>query len=578
MRDGDIATHDQSTSLAPCGIHARANTLMDVVHAQGVERGAQVAYTFDGGDGHRQDITYAGMVRRSRAIGGALQRLISTGDRILLLYPPGLGYVEAFFGCLFAGAIAVPAYPPMPNRLDQRLQALIEDADPRVVLVPSSIMTFQALLQAAYPALRNVEWVASDLIGDALASTWQEPAVARTDIAFLQYTSGSTGSPRGVQVTHGNLLHNLAMIRDRFGVTPEDQVVVWLPPYHDMGLIGGIMTPMYVGCPVTLFSPLTFLQKPLLWLQLVTEKKATITGGPNFGYDLCVRKLTAEQRSGLDLRHLRVAFNGAEPIRAATLQRFYDTFAPHGFGPGTFLPCYGLAESTLLVSGSQRGQAYQTLTVDSEALRDHRLVLREDGATLVSSGPLGDAQEVLLVDPETQRVCPDGQVGEIWIKGGSIATGYWNQPEVSAAVFGATLADGRGPYLRTGDLGLTWQGQLYVTGRIKDLLIIDGRNHYPQDLESTIEGAHDSLRAGRCVAFSVERDDTEAVVVVAELQDPELAETAAQAIRRALQSHHSLALGDLAWVRAGEIPKTSSGKLRRRECRARYLDGKLKLL
>lgn len=578
MRDSDGAISDKLAPGDSTRIHVNANSLLDVVLTQSEALGARKAYTFDSADGQRQEISYAGLAQRSKAIGGALQRLIEPGDRVLLLYPPGLGYVEAFFGSLFAGAIAVPAYPPMPNRLDQRLQALIEDARPRVVLVPSSIMAFRPLLQTAYPALRDVEWVASDLIGDALSAAWQAPEVSPATTAFLQYTSGSTGTPRGVQVSHGNLLHNLAMIRDCFGLTADDHIVIWLPPYHDMGLIGGIMSPMYAGCTVTLFSPLTFLQRPHLWLQLVSQEKATVTGGPNFGYDLCVRKLTPEQRSALDLRNWRVAFNGAEPIRASTLQRFRDTFGPHGFAPNTFLPCYGLAESTLLVTGRRRGEPYETLSVDGEALRQHQVRLQDGGQPLVSSGWLQTAQEVLLVSPQDRTVCQDGQVGEIWIKGGSISVGYWNRPDDNAEVFAATLASGEGPYLRTGDLGFRWQQQLYVTGRIKDLIIIDGRNHYPQDLEATIEQAHGALRAGRCAAFSVERGDTEVVIVVAELQEPAMAEAAGQTIRRAIQEHHNLAVGELVWVCAGEIPKTSSGKLRRRECRARYLDGKLKRL
>jgi acyl-CoA synthetase (AMP-forming)/AMP-acid ligase II len=567
MLDGSFAILDPSTCAGPSPVHAHATTLIDVVLAQGEELASRQVYAFDNADGQRQQASFAETALRSKAIGAALQRMITTGDRVLLLYPPGLGYVEAFFGCLFAGAIAVPAYPPLPNRPDQRLQALIEDAAPRVVLVPSAIMAFQTMLQAAYPALQYVEWVASDLISDALASAWQMPEVASETIAFLQYTSGSTGTPRGVQVTHANLLHNLAMIREGFGIGSEDHVVVWLPPYHDMGLIGGILTPMYSGCSVTLFSPLSFLQRPLLWLQLISQEKATIAGGPNFGYDLCARKLTAEQRETLDLKHWRVAFNGAEPIRASTLQRFCDTFGPHGFRPETFLPCYGLAESTLLVTGCQRSEAYQALNVDSEALREHRVSLREDGIPIVSSGAIGGAQDVLLVEPERLAECQDGQVGEIWIKGGSVCSGYWNRPVDSASTFGARMADGRGPYLRTGDLGFRWQQQLYVTGRIKDLIIIDGRNHYPQDLETTIEQA-----------FAVEREEAEVVVVVAELQDPELAETAGQAVRRAIQNQHNVGIAELIWVSAGEIPKTSSGKLRRRECRARYLEGKLKLL
>lgn len=555
--------------------HPNAATLIDVVLAQASAQPDRRGYAFVDAGGQSRERSYEALAQRSKAIGATLQRLVDPGDRVLLLYPPGLGYVEAFFGCLFAGAIAVPAYPPMPNRIDQRLQAVIVDAAPRVILVSQEILAFQAMLQGAYPALRDVEWVASDLVNDSMASAWRAPGANEQTLAFLQYTSGSTGTPNGVQVSHGNLLHNLHVIVECFGLSPEDHLALWLPPYHDMGLIGGILAPLYAGFPATLFSPLTFLQKPQMWLQLISDNKATVGGAPNFAYDLCARKSTPEQRASWDLSPWRVAFNGAEPIRASTLDRFRDTFGPCGFRAETFLPCYGLAESTLLVTGCPHDQVPTRIAVDSDALREHRVVLREGGQPLISSGEITGALEIAICDAEARTEHAEGAIGEIWVKGGSVAHGYWNQPETSAAVFAATLADGRGPFLRTGDLGFVRDRQLYVTGRIKDLIIVDGRNHYPQDLELTIEQAHPAIRAGRCVAFSVERDEGEAVVVVAELQEPALAEAGAQAVRQAIQRQHDVGLGDLVWVRKGEIPKTSSGKLRRRECRARYLAGTL---
>lgn len=572
MRDANVAIREPASSLHP---HEQMESLVEVVQVRASELGEQDLFVFEGSDGARARLSFAALARRSAAIGGALQRMLDPGDRVVLLYPPGLGYIEAFFGCLFAGAIAVPAYPPSPSKVDERLQALMEDAAPRVVLVPSSLLAAQSALQATYPALRQVEWVVSDLVTDGLAAAWRPPAVERGNIAFLQYTSGSTGTPRGVQVTHGNLLHNVGLIHRCFGLGHQDHVVIWLPPYHDMGLIGGLLAPMCAGARVSLLSPLSFLQRPFKWLQLVSELGATVTGGPNFGYDLCVRRLSAEQRASLDLRRWRVAFNGAEPIRAATLHRFREAFAPRAFEPLAFAPCYGLAEATLLVTGHRHGEPVQTLEVDGEALRENRVVEKVGGQELVSSGPLATEQEVLVVEPDTAVVQGDGAVGEIWVRGASVCSGYWNRREESAAVFGASLADGRGPYLRTGDLGFVWRGQLFVTGRIKDLLIIDGRNHYPQDLEATIEQAHPAVAPGRCVAFSVDRDDTEVVVVVAALQDARAAHEAEQAVRRALQARHELALAELVWVPTGEIPRTSSGKLRRRECRARFLAGTL---
>lgn len=566
------------TTSGASDIRLTMDTLVDTVLKRASVQADHIGYAFVAAENHHEERTYETLAQRSKAIGATLQRLIDQGDRVLLLYPPGLGYIEAFFGCLFAGAIAVPAYPPLPNRLDQRLQALTVDAGPGVVLVPSEIMALQTLLQGAYPALRNVEWIASDAIGDSLAAAWQAPELDGSVTAFLQYTSGSTGTPRGVKVSHANLLHNLGLIESCFGPGPDDHLALWLPPYHDMGLIGGILAPLYCGFPATLFSPLTFLQQPLLWLKLISDKQATIGGGPNFAYDLCARKVTPAQLDELDLSHWRVAFNGAEPIRAATLDRFCRTFGPRGFQAKAFLPCYGLAEATLLVTGCPHDEAPTTIRVDSDALRDHRIVLRDDGQTLVSSGVVDDAQELHIVDPESHTVCADGQLGEIWVKGGSVAGGYWNRPQDSNELFAATIASGDGPFLRTGDLGFVWAGQLYVTGRIKDLIIIDGRNHYPQDIEATIDSTNIGIRAGRCVAFAVERDEGEALVVVAELEDSSKREVAAQAVRQAIHSQHELGLGDLVWVRRGEIPKTSSGKLRRRECRTRYLADTLQRL
>ncbi|GAB4558722.1 MAG: fatty acyl-AMP ligase [Haliangiales bacterium] len=559
---------------------SRPTSLIDVLRGYENPEAPKAGFDFLDAPG-RQPATrsYADMARRSKAVGAGLQRMLDSGDRVLLLYPPGLGYIEAFWGCLFAGAIAVPAYPPLPNRPDQRLQALTVDAAPQVVLVPSALMSLRPMLQAAYPALAEIEWMASDLINDSLADAWSEPEVSGESIAFLQYTSGSTGVPRGVEVSHGNLLHNLAYIKDVFGLHGEDRGVFWLPPYHDMGLIGGILAPLYVGFSATLFSPLTFLQQPHMWLQTISELGATVSGAPNFAYDLCARKLTPAQRDALTLSPWRVAFNGAEPIRSATLARFLDVFGPRGFRPETFLPCYGLAEGTLLVTGSPHDERPETLTVDVEALRAHRVVPADDGERLISSGPpIAAVQDLRIVDPESCEPRGESELGEIWLGGDSIARGYWNRPEDSAATFSCHLADGTGPFLRTGDLGFLHGGQLYVTGRIKDLIIVDGRNHYPQDLEATIENTHPAIRPGRCAAFAVDGDAGEAVVAVVELQDTSAIEEAEQALRRAVQSQHDLGLSEVAWVRKGEIPKTSSGKLRRRECRNRFLAGELKRL
>ncbi len=537
-----------------------------------------IALSFYTADGYRTSLSYGRLAQRCQAIAVVLQRMTKPGDRALLLYPPGLAYVEAFFGCLFAGIVAVPAYPPRPNRRDQRLDAIIADSEARIMLAASELVAQQRALSQQYPGLADMQWIASDLINSQVASLWQATEIDPHALTFLQYTSGSTSQPRGVMVSHENLVYNSSLIAQSFGITADDHVMIWLPPYHDMGLIGGIMQPLFTGCELSLIDPLTFLQQPLIWLRMISDLGATVSGGPNFAYDLCVAKAKPEALAGLDLSRWRVAFNGAEPIRAATLERFCHTFAPLGFKSHAFLPCYGLAEATLFVSGAPHADAPTTLQVDAQALSRHQAVPSSTGPLLVSSGVVAKPQLVAIVDPEREQLCGEGQVGEICIHGRSIAQGYWNNPAASQATFGFTLPDGRGPFLRTGDLGFVYADQLYVTGRLKDLIIIDGRNHYPQDIELCVESAHPAIRQGGCAAFAIDGADGEQIVIVAELRRPNQAEAAAAAVRQSLQRQHDVATADLVWVRPGQVPKTSSGKVRRRECRQRYLNQTLHTL
>jgi 8-amino-7-oxononanoate synthase len=411
---------------------------------------------------------------------------------------------------------------------------------------------------------------------------WERPDVHGDTMAFLQYTSGSTGTPKGVVLNHANLLHNSALIAHAFEHTRTGLGVFWLPSYHDMGLIGGILQPMYYGRPNVLMSPMSFLQRPFRWLQAITKYHGTAAGGPNFAYDLCVQKVTPEQRAELDLSSWTLAFNGAEPVRPETIERFAKTFEPCGFRRDAFYPCYGLAESTLIVSGGFKASPPVIRSFDAEALENHRateVLPDEEGAReLVGCGGSLLDQRVLIVDPEALTSVPDDRIGEIWVAGPSVAGGYWRRPEESKHTFGACLKDtGEGPFLRTGDLGFLLDGELFVTGRLKDLIIIRGLNHYPQDIERTVEQCHPGLRASSGAACTVEIEGRERLVIVQEIERRKDQEAPAmfEAIRRGVAAEHELQVEAIVLLAAGSIPKTSSGKIQRHACRQGFLEGAL---
>lgn len=432
---------------------------------------------------HEQAVlSYRELDQRARTIAAALQARASFGDRAVLLCPSGPDYVAAFFGCLYAGVIAVPAYPPESARQhhQQRLLSIIADAEPRLLLTVAalhdSLQDLEALAAEAAPAL-----LAVDGLDPALADTWQEPALSSQDIAFLQYTSGSTALPKGVQVSHGNLVANEQLIRSGFGIdlNPDDVIVSWLPLYHDMGLIGGLLQPIFSGVPCVLMSPGYFLARPVRWLQAISDYGGTISGGPDFAYRLCSERVSEASLAGLDLSRWRVAYSGSEPIRQDSLASFADTFKACGFDPQSFFASYGLAEATLFVSGSRRGQGIPALALDADALAANRAE-PGTGSVLMSCGFPQPGHAVRIVEPQQLQRLGDNQVGEIWAGGPSIASGYWRNPEASARAF--VEMDGQ-TWLRTGDLGFMREGEVFVTGRLKDMLIVRGQNLYPQDLE-----------------------------------------------------------------------------------------------
>ncbi|MET0399701.1 MAG: condensation domain-containing protein, partial [Longimicrobiaceae bacterium] len=566
--------------------HAAAS-LVELLRLRAEADPDRIAYTFlQGGEVEEGHVTYGELDLRARAVAARLQALGARGTRALLLYPPGLEYIAALFGCFYAGVVAVPAYPPRRNKPDPRLQSIVADCAPTLALATRELLDESERLCAHTPELSGLRWIATEDVPSDEAEAWTDPEARGDTLAFLQYTSGSTAAPKGVMVSHGNLLHNFAVIEGFTGYTPETRSVIWLPPYHDMGLIGGILQPLFTGYWAALFSPVAFIQRPARWLEAISRYRATSSGGPNFAYELCVHSMRPEERAALDLSHWEIAFNGAEPVRSETLRAFSEAFAPSGFRARAFFACYGLAEATLMVTGSQPAELPVERAVDAEALGEG-VVLEaapEGRYRLVGSGRSAPSQRVIIVDPATLRECAPDRVGEVWVSGPSVAQGYWGLAEATAETFGAFMAEtGEGPFLRTGDLGfLDGEGELFVTGRLKDLIVIRGRNHYPQDIEATAVGSHAGLRPGGGAAFSVDEGGEERLVVVHEVARQATAgadvEEVAGAIRRAVAAEHGVQVHTVALVRPGGVPKTSSGKVQRRACRARLLAGDLPLV
>ncbi|HXM59150.1 MAG TPA: amino acid adenylation domain-containing protein, partial [Candidatus Dormibacteraeota bacterium] len=559
-----------------------ASTLVGLLRRRADETPDGRAFTFlaDGEEVGAQ-LTYAALDVRARAVAAALQARGAAGGRALLLFPSGLEFVTAFLGCAYAGVTAVPCHPPRPPRSrdsagQERFLALAQDAAPSAVLASADI----AADWGQHPALHEAWTLTPDAVPDAAADGWRDTCVAPDALALLQYTSGSVAAPKGVMVSHANLLENMAMLVGASCAPDDTTIVSWLPFYHDMGLIGTVLVGLAAGGGAVLMAPLHFLQRPVRWLNAISRETSVASGGPNFAYDLCVQRVTPEQRETLDLRSWTMAFSGAEPVRQPTLEAFARTFEPHGFRRAALFPTYGLAEATLMVAGGYAAEQ-PACHVDAEALERGDVASAGAGRSraLVACGPPVAGQRVLIVDPETARPCPPGRVGEIWVRGPNVAAGYWRRPQETQATFGACLAgvEGEGPFLRTGDLGFLHGGRLVVTGRRKDLIIVRGRNLYPQDVELAAEGAHPAARSSFAAAFSVDVDDEERLVVVQAVRpQPGLdAGEVAAAIRRAVADAHEVEVHAVVLVRPAAIPRTTSGKLRRQACRAAYLTGTL---
>lgn len=559
-------------------------TLTDILLWRGKNQSENIAYNFLADGENEQLLTYGDLDRKCKAIGGFLQSIGAIGDRVLLFFNPGLDYITAFFGCLYAGMIAVPSYPPKINREAQRVDTILKDAGASIVLTTDFFLSKLDRMIEKKPSLKELHWINIHQITPDHIQKWEYPNSKREDVCYLQYTSGSTADPKGVMVSHGNLMHNLDIIRQHFENTKETRAVVWLPPYHDMGLIGGIMEPIFVGFPVNLMSPFTFLEKPLLWLKAISRYRANCSGGPNFAYELCIQRISEQERESLDLSCWDLAFNGAEPVRPETIDRFSREFAVSGFRKEAFYPCYGLAEATLFVTGGRKTDLPKKISINEELLNVNQIVLDHTpkGKKLIGSGKAYQNEKVLIVNPDTNALCPENQVGEIWVKSESVARGYWEKEEETKKTFNAYIGKNEeGPFLRTGDLGFINDGELYVTGRVKDLIIIRGRNHYPHDIELTVENSHEALQPGSGAAFSIEVDGAERLVIVQEVKrtyrNPNVEEIG-QAVRTAVFEAHEIQVYALVLIPMMSLPKTTSGKIQRQLSKKKYLNNEFQII
>ncbi|MDX1944844.1 MAG: aminotransferase class I/II-fold pyridoxal phosphate-dependent enzyme [Pirellulaceae bacterium] len=560
-------------------------SLVDCLRYWAEQQPQETAYYYTDGEDAESSLTYEQFDRHARAIAARLVDLGMSGERALLLYPQGLEFIVSWFGCMYAGVTAVPAYPPRRNRNMERIQAIADDAGAKVALTEHDVLGRSEDLLEESPKLKRLTWLATDRIADGDAAGWNPARLDPAALAMLQYTSGSTGTPKGVMLSHANLMNNVELICYSFEPNRKGSGLSWLPTYHDMGLVGGVLFAMFYGRPAVVMSPMAFLQKPIRWLRGITKYGVSISGGPNFAYELCAQKITDDQLAGLDLSTWEVAFNGAEPVRADTLEQFTRRFAPYGFRKEAFFPCYGMAETTLIVTGGYNGRLPVVQSFDGRKLdaKEVAPVPAGDprGRQLVSCGRVLPDEEVRIVDPESLTELPAGRIGEIWVRGLSVAQGYWNNPEATANTFQARLAESNaGPFLRTGDLGFLHDGELYVTGRLKDLIIVRGVNRYPQDIEMTVERASDKIQPQAVGAFAVDLAGRERLVIVAEVERARRDDWSdvIAAVRKAVTAEHELPPDAVVLVRFGSVPKTSSGKIQRHACRDEFLAGTLQIM
>ena len=570
---------------------AKFSTLVELLQHRANQQPNDLAYQFlIDGKKEGNAYTYAELDEKARAIAAFLQQQNIKGERALLLYPQGVEVVAAFCGSLYAGTIAIPVPPPDAGRMKRtlpRLREIIKDANATIVLSNDRIIDLIKESGLDFPEFESMRWIDTESIDLDLAKDWKDPEVDKDVLAYLQYTSGSTSTPKGVMLSHYNLLHHSEYLKRGCGYRPDGPTVTWMPYFHDYGLVEGLMQPLYNGAPCYIMAPLAFVKRPLRWLQAIQKYGATHSQAPNFAYDLCIRRIKPAKREGLDLSSWLSAGNAAEPINPRVMREFYEAFKDCGFRWDTFSPAYGLAEATLLVSSTPVGKEPVILALEAAELERGKVVEAAPGSdyvrSAVSCGSLVCETTVAIVNPDSLARCAEDEIGEIWVRDPGVAHGYWQRPEATRETFEAQIAgEGADRYLRTGDLGFMQDGELFITGRIKDLIIIRGTNHYPQDIEWTVQQTHEAMRPDYGACFSIIEDGEEQLVVVQEIershQNKMDAEELIAEIRQAISEAHELQVYAVALVKSGNVLKTSSGKIQRRKCRASFLAGELETL
>jgi acyl-CoA synthetase (AMP-forming)/AMP-acid ligase II len=577
MRQPLPQSSGHSRGLAVMGWQMTQSPIFTVVQNHAREQRDHVGLTYlRDGEGDTESWTYGQLWQGVRRIASHLISRGAQGKRVILLYEPGLEYVAAFLATMGAGAVAVPAYPPASRRLAERVRGIVDDCAPAFALTTSA---FSSMFSERLPPMSALEWIESDRLPDG---AYDPPRRDLDGLAMLQYTSGSTGNPKGTMLSHGNIVANCAAVSAWLGFDPERRGCIWLPPYHDMGLLGGILQPLYAGFPLVFMSPLHFIQQPIRWLRAISRHRITLSGAPDFAYRLCATDIADEDLVGVDLSTWKEAFCGAEPVRPDTMSEFCKRFGGYGFRSSAINPCYGLAESTLIVSGKPAGRGPSFCAFDRAKL-DGGAAIASDGAgekavQLASCGEVVSEHDVCIVDRSTHLAKVSGEVGEIWVAGPSIAQGYWQRPRETAEVFQCKLAGSERTFLNTGDLGFYHGKELYVTGRSKDLVIIAGKNHYPEDIEQTVERAHDAVYRGGAAAFAIERGSEEAFVILAEVRKEPDGPSPRHITERIIEdvtAVHGVAPNDVVLCRRGAIARTTSGKVRRAASRSLYLAGNI---
>ncbi|WP_445374997.1 aminotransferase class I/II-fold pyridoxal phosphate-dependent enzyme [Photorhabdus tasmaniensis] len=554
------------------------NAICQMIEKRASETAGELIFKFlCDGESEKEQLSWKDLHQGQKSIAYYLQQYCQPGERVIIMLPSGLLFVQTMAACLYSSVVAVPVNHSRPNGKGwDTMIKIIMNSDAKLIITSSEQIEKIKQALAKVNSLNNVIVICPE---DLINAKESAPYRTGSNLALLQYTSGSTGDPKGVMVSHENLMSNLESIKNRFSCSQEGCGVIWLPPYHDMGLLGGILQPLYSGIPVVLMPPTSVIQQPIRWLKAISKYKATISGGPNFIYEQSVERISNKDLEVIDLSSWKNAFCGAEPVRADVIQRFYDRFSPYGFNKEAIYPCYGLAESTLYVSGPvTNSSGMKVENFNSKALSEGNVIKAnkaDDNAVLISHGKPDENHEIIICNPDTSEILPEGKVGEIWVKGPSVTYGYWSNEIATDNTFNQYTSDNKGPYLRSGDLGFLFDDELYISGRIKDLIIIRGKNHYPQDIENTSHMTDPSLISGGSIAFS----DDKGVVVIQEVKRIEINKINTQEIIKKIRvnvtNHHEVSVSKVILIKPGGILKTSSGKVRRKAMQEMFNSGKL---